>query len=124
MKKLYLYSIPRSVKQYEEGNKIDEQPCFVNLGAAGKPEDLIQVKHRDTGMVIAPGDDDYDSDEELRPELEDGKFFFLSFCDFNQIWIVHGNNIPTMQFLPEFPEILRQNHKYAIIEWVCLGIPK
>ena len=80
MKKLFLYSIPRSIKQYEEGNKIDEQPCFVNLGAAGKPEDLIQVKHRDTGMVIAPGDDDYDSDEEFRPELEDGKVCFLSFC--------------------------------------------
>ena len=28
-------------------------------------------------MVIAPGDDDYDSDEELRPELEDGKICFL-----------------------------------------------
>ena len=82
MKKLLLYSIPRSVKQYKEGNKIIEQHCsdyicFVNSGAAGKPEDLIQVKHRDTGMVIAPGDDDYDSDEELRPELEDGKVCFL-----------------------------------------------
>ena len=82
MKKLLLYSIPRSVKQYKEGNKIIEQHCsdyicFVNSGAAGKPEDLIQVKHRDTGMVIAPGDDDYDSDEELRPELEDGKICFL-----------------------------------------------
>ena len=24
----------------------------------------------------------------------------------------------------EFPEILSQNHKYAIVDWVCLGIVK
>ena len=73
---------PRYIKEYREKNKISEQPfsdsiCVVLSGAAGKPEDLIQVKHRDTGMVIAPGDDDYDSDEELRPELEDGEICFL-----------------------------------------------
>ena len=79
---MLLYSIRRSVEQHKEGNKISEQHCsdyirFVYSGATGKPDDLIQVKHRDTGMVIAPGDDDYDSDEELRPELEDGKVCFL-----------------------------------------------
>ena len=36
----------------------------------------------------------------------------------------HVYKIPTMQFSLEFPEIVRQNHIYAIIDWVCLRFPK
>ena len=30
---------------------------------------------------------------------------------------------PQCQFSLKFPEILSKNHKYAIIDWVCLGFP-
>lgn len=36
-------------------------------------------------MVIAPGDDDYDSEEELRPDLEEGKT-----CVFDFLYLVDG----------------------------------
>ncbi|XP_067929560.1 GPN-loop GTPase 1-like [Watersipora subatra] len=51
---------------------------------AGGPESSIKVKHRDTGMVISPGDDESDSDEqpEMDEEEEAERLEFESFKKF------------------------------------------
>ena len=48
---------------------------------------------------------------------------FASISDLGLLYLTigHVNNIPTMQFLLEFPETLSQS---LIIDWAYLGIPK
>ncbi|KAF6022426.1 GPN1 [Bugula neritina] len=63
-------------------------------GATQKLEDMIKVKHRDTGMVIAPGDEDSDSEDEshrVPSDLSEDEAERLEFASFKNFLATQMN---------------------------------